>query len=234
MKRLINISDYFKDSHLCFLFFVYLFHFSVYSEVLCSKEKRALIEARKEYKLLEEKKKQAELDKNWLESSFKSAENRVSEIFNDKVKAQEELNEIFYKIDKPEAVKAYVEWEKASNEYKKGREKDKEKAWNKYLKASDKWRDVKAGFLKKIFYFLIYPSLTKSYIKVYKKHNKLESEWKKSVNRLNKLKSRLYIHPANPHPVTGVPSVDMALNRSRSKIKEAIDNLTFCKKVESL
>ena len=234
MKRLINISDYFKDGHLCFLFFVYLFHFSVYSEVLCNKEKRSLIESRKEYKLLEEKKKQAELDKNWLESSFKSAENRVSEIFNDKIKAQGELDEIFYKIDKPEAIKAYVEWKKAGNEYQKALEKDKEKTWNKYLKAGGKWSDVKAGFFKKIFYFLIYPSLTKSYIKVYKKHNKLESEWKKSVNRLNKLKSRLFIHPANPHPVTGISLVDMDLNHSRSKIKTAIDNLTFCKKVESL
>ena len=35
---------------------------------------------------------------------------------------------------------------KAGNEYQKAPEKDKEKAWNKYSKAGDKWRDVKAGF----------------------------------------------------------------------------------------
>ena len=53
-------------------------------------------------------KKRAESDKKLLETFIESNKNRVTEIFNEKIKAQNELDEIFHKIDKPKAVKAYV------------------------------------------------------------------------------------------------------------------------------
>ena len=166
-----------------FFFFFCLFHFSVYSEALCGKEKRTLIEARKEYILLEKKKKQAELNKVFLDSSIKAVENRVKEIFNEKIKTQNELDEIFYKIDKLKAIKAYVEWKKIEDKPSKFTYGSLEykKAWDKYEKVYYKWKKVRAGFFKKIFYFLIYPSRTKLFIQSYKKHNKLKSEWKKGV-----------------------------------------------------
>jgi len=422
MKRLTYLNHHFKDGYLIsFSFFIFClcFNFSAYSEVLCSKEKRALLEARKEYKLLEKKKKQAESDKKLLERFIESGKKRAIEISNEKFKAQKVLDDIYYKIDNPKSVKAYIEWKRAVNESDKASkvlknteeyeiyEKTKEvayerakdiiyentvewkaykkakavyrnsvgyKAWKKantaymkaykvarntaeykdyektkavyentvewkaykkakvaYMKAykvarntaewqtyinirvayekadspyentaegkaydkarvaylqattnyrkadpmkklkhlyestvewkaykkvkisyentaeykaykkaeaaykiaGDKWENG-ANFFKKLFYFLIYPHWTYLFIQSYKKHNELESRWKERVSELKKLESKLFMHPANPHPITGIPSVDMDINHSRSKIKEALESLTFCKKTESL
>lgn len=185
------------------------------------------------------KKKQAESDKEWLESRI---ELKRIEIYENEIpKAHKVLDDIYYKIDSPKAVKAYIEWKRAINESDKASKvlentaeyKIYKKAEVAYKIAGDKWGNG-ANIFKKLFYFLIYPQWTYLLIQFDKKRNELESRWKELVSELRRLQSKLFMHPAAPHPVTGISSVDMALNRSRSKIKEAIDNLTFCKKVESL